>query len=142
MYTSILVPVDGSEESEKAFCSACDLCSKYSASLHLVHVSNYWQFMAGIGEAVAMIPLEEFEAPGKELLRKTLETAIGTGCKSAKSYFLSGEPGKAIVDKAKEVSADLIVIGSRGHSDLSGLLLGSVSHKVCNSAECSCLVVR
>lgn len=47
-----------------------------------------------------------------------------------------------IVDSARETHADMIVKGSRGLSDLAGLLVGSVSHKVTNMAPCTCVTVR
>ncbi|MGI9387615.1 MAG: universal stress protein, partial [Methyloligellaceae bacterium] len=54
----------------------------------------------------------------------------------------SGNPTDEIVRFARENGFDLIVIGSRGVSDFRGLLLGSVSHKVVQLADCPCLVVR
>ncbi len=53
-----------------------------------------------------------------------------------------GNPAEAILKAAKQVDADLIVLGTRGLSDLKGLLLGSVSHKVIQLSPCSCLVVK
>ncbi|MEE8536041.1 MAG: universal stress protein, partial [Kiloniellales bacterium] len=53
-----------------------------------------------------------------------------------------GDPAKAILDCAKRVEANLIVMGSRGLNDLKGLLVGSVSHKVSHLAECTCVTVR
>ena len=53
-----------------------------------------------------------------------------------------GDAVKAILKSAKEDEADLIVMGSRGLSTLSGLLMGSVSHKVCQLADCTCITVK
>lgn len=53
-----------------------------------------------------------------------------------------GDPGPAVVAEAKEWSADLIVIGSRGHTGLRRLLEGSVSHYVVDHAHCTVEVVR
>ncbi|MCG8545738.1 MAG: universal stress protein, partial [Alphaproteobacteria bacterium] len=53
-----------------------------------------------------------------------------------------GNPTDEIVAYARDNGIDLIVIASRGLSDFRGLLLGSVSHKVVQLAECPCLVVR
>ncbi|HUO45666.1 MAG TPA: universal stress protein [Acidimicrobiia bacterium] len=54
----------------------------------------------------------------------------------------SGDPAATIVRLAKEVGADLIVMGSRGLGSVAGLLLGSVSHKVGHAAPCAVLTVR
>jgi nucleotide-binding universal stress UspA family protein len=53
-----------------------------------------------------------------------------------------GEPGPAVVEEAEEWGADLIVIGSRGHSGLRRLLEGSVSHYVVEHARCPVEVVH
>ena len=53
-----------------------------------------------------------------------------------------GEPGPAVVEEAKEWGADLIVVGSRGHTGLRRLLEGSVSHYVVDHAHCPVEVVH
>ncbi|RVH85207.1 universal stress protein, partial [Sinorhizobium medicae] len=53
-----------------------------------------------------------------------------------------GDYAETILAVADEVDADLIVVGSRGLGGLRGLLVGSVSQKVVQHADCSVLVVR
>lgn len=53
-----------------------------------------------------------------------------------------GDAAPAILEAAKDFGADLIVLGNRGLSDLRGLMLGSVSHKVANLAEVSVITVK
>ena len=53
-----------------------------------------------------------------------------------------GDPGSEIVDYAKQVSADLIVMSSHGRSGISRLLLGSVAERVLRLATCPVLIVR
>ncbi len=53
-----------------------------------------------------------------------------------------GNIGEAIVDVAKELKSDLVVVGATGHSQISRILLGSVSDHVATHAPCSVLVVR
>jgi nucleotide-binding universal stress UspA family protein len=52
-----------------------------------------------------------------------------------------GEPTEAIIDAVRREKADLLVVGRRGRSRLSGLLLGSVSQKLTSLAPCKVLVV-
>ena len=56
--------------------------------------------------------------------------------------FKNGHPVKRILETVEEVGADLVVIGSRGLSDLRGALVGSVSHRVAHHAPCSVVTVR
>ncbi len=55
---------------------------------------------------------------------------------------LDGDPAERILEYAERESADCIVMGSRGLSDVRGLVLGSVSHKVSNRAVCTCIAVK
>ena len=67
---------------------------------------------------------------------------IGAGIAGASLAAELGDAARVILDCAKERNADLIVMGTRGMSDLRGLLVGSVSHKVSHLADCSCVTVR
>lgn len=53
-----------------------------------------------------------------------------------------GDPVERILDCAARENVDLIIMGTRGLSDFKGLLMGSVSHKICQLAECSCITVK
>ena len=82
------------------------------------------------------------QAIGDYLLQSSKRVAAERGVKEVKGVVTDGDPAKAILDCAKIEGADLIVIGSRGLGDLKGLLVGSVSHKVCQLADCTCITVR
>jgi universal stress protein A len=59
-----------------------------------------------------------------------------------KTELLTGSPESRIVEKAEEINADLIIVGSHGYNRWERLLLGSVSDSVIHHAPCSVLVVR
>jgi nucleotide-binding universal stress UspA family protein len=61
---------------------------------------------------------------------------------NAEAAVRDGEPGRAVVEEAKEWGADLIVVGSRGHTGLQRLLEGSVSRYVIDHAPCPVEVVH
>jgi nucleotide-binding universal stress UspA family protein len=54
---------------------------------------------------------------------------------------ITGPPGHVLANQAKSKDYDLIIMGSHGHSDIAGLFLGSVTHKVLNTIYCPVLVV-
>jgi nucleotide-binding universal stress UspA family protein len=85
---------------------------------------------------------EVHRALGQRLLKEAAAEAREKGAASVDVVLCEGNPAEAILNTAKQVNADLIVLGTRGLSELKELLLGSVSHKVIQLASCSCLVVK
>ena len=82
------------------------------------------------------------KAVGEMLLEQSAQTVRALGVKQVESMIEDGDPAGHILARADAAGADLIVMGTRGLSDLKGLLMGSVSHKVCQLAKCPCLTVR
>ena len=78
----------------------------------------------------------------REILDQVEDHARKKGLAQIRKVAKTGQPARTIVAHAKQIDADLIVLGSRGLGDIEGMLLGSVSHKVSTLAECSCLTVR
>ena len=143
MYKNIVVALDGSAHSNKALDSALELGSTFGAALHLVHVSELHPLVLGSASVMSMLPQDELEKRGTAVLEPAAARATGKGC-AVETYNIIGESTAAqgVLDTAAEVEADLIVVGSLGHSNLSGLLVGSVSQRICHLATCPCLVVR
>lgn len=83
----------------------------------------------------------EEERWGEQILEKTLTTVKDAGF-SAEAFLRRGDAATEILQFAKEKHIDLIVAGSRGLSQVSAWLLGSVSRKLIHYAKCSVLVVR
>jgi nucleotide-binding universal stress UspA family protein len=79
---------------------------------------------------------------GEYVLRIAQRAATEAGAKNVKTLLRDGDYGDGILDAADDIDADMIVIGRRGLGRLRGLVLGSVSNKVVQHAECSVLTVR
>lgn len=146
MISNILIPVDGSEHSKKALQLGCDLAKKYGAAVHLIHVTEspireHTMALGGAALTLHASPDELREAGSREL-EFAREYVTNHGIKDVTTEVEGGSPAHRIVESAKETHADMIVMGSRGLSDLAGLLVGSVSHKVTNMAPCTCITVR
>jgi nucleotide-binding universal stress UspA family protein len=77
----------------------------------------------------------------RAFLEGARQDAIHAGVAKVEIRFEFGDPAKVILDMATNEKADLIVLGSRGLSDIQGLVFGSTSHKVTHLASCSCLTV-
>lgn len=146
MISSILIPVDGSEHSQKALQVGCDLAVKYGAVVHLIHVTespvrDQTMVLGGASVTLHASP-EELEDAGSRVIKFASEYAQKRGIKEITTELKGGKPAQQILESASQTHADMIVMGSRGLSELAGLLIGSVSHKVTNMAPCTCVTVK
>ena len=138
-YKKILVPLDGSDNATLACNHAIGLARAGGMSIVLLHC--YGELPATIGGAARdeIIALSEAEgnailSPGAQLCKDS-----DIPCKTVVS---SGNPGRTIVTVAQAEGCDLIVMGSRGLSDFSGMVMGSVSHRVLRHSTMPVLIVR
>lgn len=76
------------------------------------------------------------------ILTGAKRTAEEHGVEAVSTVVADGDAAEQILHYAKKESANLIIMGSRGLSDLKGLLMGSVSHKVSQLSPCSCITVK
>jgi len=127
MYRKIIVGVDGSELATKALKQAIELAKKFSSEILAVNV-----FQNPAAEGLS-----------HEILEKAKKLLEEGGVKHETSSILSPNPPKTINKMAEEDrTVDLVVVGSRGVSDVRTYLLGSVSHKILHDCPVSVLVVR
>jgi nucleotide-binding universal stress UspA family protein len=146
---TIIAGVDGSPSSMKAVALAADLASKYGVELVLVTVAPELS-PAMAAELETYVRQEHLDVPigelptehAQNLLADARLQAAGKGAGKISSRVSRGDPAEEIIGAAEREKADLIVVGSRGHGRLAGLLLGSVAQKVLAHAGCPVLVVR
>ena len=79
---------------------------------------------------------------GDYLVDITSKNARSSGVKDIKTYVENGDAAEVVLEIAKDNGVDVIVTGSRGLGNLKGLLLGSVSYKILQAAECTCINVK
>jgi len=144
MFSRILVAVDGSPFAEKALTHAIDLSRKYEAKLLIVHVvlrRFYAVTPSEAGVLATTVFVKERESEGKKIIEKSDEIAKKAGvvyeCK-----LVQGVPADEIVRFAHAEKVNLIVLGSRGLTEVRAFLLGSVSDKVIHHAKCPVLVIK
>jgi len=144
LFSKIVVGLDGSDYSLKALDFAIDLAKKYQSQLVLVHVVMRQIYAinppeAGILAGTAIV--RELEAEGKAILARGEETVKAQGL-AVEIRLRQGVPAEELLKAAVDEKADLIVLGSRGLSQVKAFLLGSVSDKVSHHAKCPTLIVR
>jgi len=137
MFKNILVAIDGSTYSQQALPTAIEVARKFNSHVLVQHVSEHDR-----GRAVAYSyesPAEATRLVGDAV--KQIRDA-GISVTGHVSDVATGHVAKAIVETASANHIDLIVMGSRGLSDVQGLLLGSVTHKVIQMSTIPVLVDR
>ena len=102
--------------------------------------------LAGSGHAGPELSLEEFDDQVAQA-GEAANAAIGAaqselGLMNVEIRILAGEPGEAICELAAELSAEAIVVGTRGRGRLKRAFLGSVSDHVVRNAPCSVVVTK
>ena len=88
------------------------------------------------------LPQEVLDYVSKQVLEQAEALAKEAGAAKVVTEADAGDPVEVILDTAKQVKANLIVLGRRGLGPIKRLLMGSVSTKVGQLADCSTLVVR
>jgi universal stress protein A len=135
----ILVATDGSTTAEAALAWAADLAAPLGAEILVVSVIDLAKSYPGAG----YIPLDESQM--RERLDEELNGVWSERMRMANIAFHTlvreGHPASVIVSTAIDEQADLIVMGSRGHSGLTELLIGSVAHHVTHHARTPVVIV-
>ncbi|MEW5772858.1 MAG: universal stress protein [Thermodesulfobacteriota bacterium] len=135
----ILVPVDGSVSSKNTAKYAATLAAAKNALVVLLHVHDRVPMTIG-GEAAQSVRRALAEDSAK-LLAEFAAIVEGAGAKCV-PMTREGDPGHVIVHVQEEEACDIIVMGSRGLTNLEGLVLGSATNKVLHLAACPVLVTR
>ena len=78
----------------------------------------------------------------ERLIDQVQRNARQKGIENTDGIIDEGEPVECILAAIEREKSDLVILGSRGLSDFKGLMLGSVSHKVCQLAPCTCITVK
>ncbi len=139
MFTRILYATDGSEHAQKALEYVLELARMHGAEVILLHAFPPVSDL--IGAPYRESYLAGCFAAGTDLLDE-VEDSLKAADIPVVRELLEGPAAEAILRVAEIRDCDLIVLGARGLSNLQGLLLGSVSHKVIQHANCPVLVVR
>jgi nucleotide-binding universal stress UspA family protein len=141
-YKNILVAVDGSKQSKKAFDEAINIAKRNRGKLTLATVIDTASFSGTTGGN--SIPLmQEVHERAKGVITELEHHRIAEEQEvHLTSQIIAGNPKREIVELAKKLDTDLIVMGATGLGALSLLLVGSTTAYVVNQAPCNVMVVK
>ena len=135
----VLVAIDFSDGSDEALAQAIDLAKQTGATLDILHVVEF-------GAEVFPYGLSYFEDRGgliahldRELSRRA-DMAAATGV-TARTRLREGSAAREILEHAREIGADLVVVGTHGRTGLAHALLGSVAERVVRHARVPVLTI-
>ena len=140
----ILLAIDDSEEAALAAQKAVVLANGTDSELHLVHVGQLPNFLMNDPDIMGFYRklYDDIEQESLEILWRLTWEVKAAGGDVAGAHLRMGNVAEEIVELAKEVQADLIVMGSRGHGGLRRAIEGSISDVVVRRAACAVMTVR
>lgn len=147
MFERVVAAVDWSEQSERALQAATELARISGGEVRLVHVHEV-ERLPPHGSGPLATSMEAAAGPGEneaaERLRLASQNIADSGIKvsSEVRVSLSGRVALEIAEEATAWGADTVVIGSRGLTNLAGIILGSTTHKLLHLATVPVVVVR
>jgi universal stress protein A len=137
---SILIPMDFSEPSHKAFRYGLELANKFDAAVHLLHVTEEMVFYSPTFGGY-MPSREQYAAYAESGLANVAATEPAEPV-SIKKKHCFGKPATEIVKYAAQEKCSLIVIGTHGGTTVRQVVLGNVAENVVRNARCPVLTVH
>jgi len=138
----ILVPTDFSPASGKALDYACHFAKLCGSEVTLLHILETSDGLISESESAATTSFDELETTAEENLGALVRVSRSRGIRDAKPLLRSGVPTHEIVEAAKELDVDLIVIATHGFTGWRHFAIGSTAERVARAAPCPVLVVR
>ena len=136
----IVVGVDGSPQARAALEWAIDEATLKNAELHIV---VGWRLPNMLGWPVPLPTDFDPVGPAQAVVDETIKyIAEERADLVVKPHVEEGPAARSLIKKAQEVGASLLVVGARGHGEVAGMLIGSVSEYVATHAHCPVVIVR
>ena len=144
-YTRVVVGTDGSESSYRAVEKAGQLAADESATL-VIACAYVPADPRSVSQAADQLGDDAYQIqgdnPAEDIVRTARERAQAAGASTVETRTVKGAPVETLIKLAEEVEADLLVVGNRGLSSLTGRLLGSVPADAARRATCDVLIVH
>ena len=143
MYSTILVPLDGSERAEAILCHVEELARRYGATVILIHVVEPVPHSTGL-EKTYVVLREEYERRTRQadLYLADVQEKLGEKGIDARAHVLHGSVVEQITTFAERESVDLVAMASHGRSGLARVFYGSVAAGVLHRISQPLLLIR
>ncbi len=138
MFKTIVWATDGSETADLAAPYITSLAKQQEVELVVVHVVQKYASHSASGLSV-YADEEKVEAKLRQIVADMADEGLDVSLKIV--THVGPQPAHEIADIARDAGADVIVVGSRGHTPIAGLVLGSVAMRLLHIAPCPVLVV-
>jgi nucleotide-binding universal stress UspA family protein len=141
LFSKILVPVDGSDNSYRALDAALFLSEKLGSNITVIHVMEDVPVLYIESQKLLSELLENYKKEKQDILSKCSEIATKKG-ETIKAVLLQGNPASIILDFSKKEKYDIVIMGSRGMRKFKEIILGSVSSKIVHHSSCPVMLIR
>ncbi|WP_262315428.1 universal stress protein [Lacticaseibacillus parakribbianus] len=142
-YNNLLVPIDGSDESDLAFKKAVKVAVANHAHLDILNVLDTKQFIGGYGGMISGDAIYQLTQDAEKFLEELADRAKKAGLEDVAIHVRFGNPKSVIAtDFPHDHHTDLIIIGATGLNAVERVLVGSVTEYVNRTAPCDVLIVK
>lgn len=136
MFKTIVLAVDGSESSDRALTYAGDLAKQSGGRVVAVHIK---ELIAGRFAGPVHVDEDEIQTKIRRQVKDLSDAGVNIAVEMHST--MTGGPAPVIAEAAARENADVIVTGTRGHTALAGVIVGSVAQRLLHVAPCPVLVV-
>lgn len=142
MFKRILVPVDGSDTSNKALVAALDMARNTGGRVRLIHAMDEMVYLSGYEYSGDVIRL--WREQSAKVLADAMSIAGSAGIPAEQELIEApgSRLGEVVAKSAREWKADLIVVGTHGRRGVGRVLLGSGAEQIVRTAPVPVLVIR
>jgi nucleotide-binding universal stress UspA family protein len=136
VFKTIVLAIDGSESSDRAVTFASELAKSSGGRIVAVHIK---ELIAGRFAGPVHVDEDEIQAKVRGQIKDLNDAGISAEIEMHST--MTGGPAPVIAETAGRENADVIITGTRGHTALAGVIVGSVAQRLLHVAPCPVLVV-
>lgn len=136
MFKTIVLAVDGSESSDRALQYAGELAKQSGGRVVGVHIK---ELIAGRFAGPVHVDEDDIQTKIRRQVQDLSDAGVNITIEMHST--MTGGPAPVIAEAAAREKADVIVTGTRGHTALAGVIVGSVAQRLLHLAPCPVLVV-